>query len=1215
MKIKNASELLASATFTPINNTTKLSLHQTLPSSPPQQQQKKPQRQTAAQRRAALLAQKTIIAPDESVKDTLTITTTTTTTETTSPITATTTESISPIITSITETTSSSTTTTNETVSCDKKIEQKEENAIPTPPISPSLDSCSVCTASLEANSRILSVKRDGNLKAVMMEFSTMKKQGLTLTHHTYNLVLDAHATLRREGSPLAPMLRVYDEMVRSRIQPSSYTYTLLLRTLCRRDVEVQKTVAMLKRQSARTGQLVQDIDILEAEANLDKAMDLFGKATAAQHTQVFEVDLFNQLLRVLSHYGDTVHALEVFTQLEQSTNASPNAATFAALINLFGRAGDIQAARRYFAMYQELKHDMGVHDSSYVYNALVDSHLKCGLLEGAIRVIEKDMIQDAVKLTIIPYNSVIRHYCTQGEMEKAHGVVNQLLRDPEHLPQPDASTYGPILAAYCHAHDLQGATDVYADLIKTDIAKSYGNLANYALLCLSKNQGEKALQVVEDMRVARLEPDPVLACRIISYFIHSDAVDQSISALHTILGVLSPRTLAKGQRLLIDTSLQLVSTVKDVHQALRVAQVTSCLWFGGKLPVPLSKTLVRLYQDMGASSSFTLSDYTILFDAVIILATVHHHNSNQVEIKGVDEPMSLFLSLLKGMQSDHLFPSSNLVSRVAAFWQMKGDVTAEATWRSAVDPVCSSSSDDQSTDVKSTTSATTTTTTTATTTTETNSAENDSSTVLTQEDATVSIDLFDVTTSQDIMKSVMHGHINNAMSSLNSIMASDKLPSPDSLRDAIALVGKQGHMDMALKMYQICLEAYETIEQDQGYDKSQAIYLITNSILIGYAQQGDMANAKVYYDQIKKMGLFPDGNGYASLLLGSAKCATDEASDALTIYDEAKRHNVKPTTFFYNVVISKLAKARKLESALYLFEEMREFKVTPNSITYGAIISACVRAGSETHARRLFGEMLSSPSYQPRVGPFNNMMQFYVRQQPNRERVLEYFAELRRRHIKPSPHTYKLLMEAYASMTPYDMPTAHRMLSEMERRDRIRPQATHYATLIYAYGTLQRDVQSADRVFGEMVKSQVPPDEAVYQAMLDTLISNDHLERAEVMYQEMLDTIDKSSSPYIENLFIRGYGQKGLLDKAESVFNKMTDDKSMTSLDMYDSGDNNEDVSNTIVVREPSTYEAMVRAYLDNKLVDKAKLILDQMVQRDFPGKVLAVVADLVLE
>jgi pentatricopeptide repeat protein len=396
--------------------------------------------------------------------------------------------------------------------------------------------------------------------------------------------------------------------------------------------------------------------------------------------------------------------------------------------------------------------------------------------------------------------------------------------------------------------------------------------------------------------------------------------------------------------------------------------------------------------------------------------------------------------------------------------------------------------------------------------------------------------------------------------------------------------------------MYTACIDAYKSSNWEVAR-MERAIYMVSNSILIGYAQQGDMVNAKKYYQQIKALNRYPDGNGYASLLLGSAKCATDEATDALIIYDEAKRHDVKPTTFFYNVVISKLAKARKLESAMRLFEEMQSFDIMPNSITYGAIISASVRAGSETLACKLFSDMIAS-SQPPRVGPFNNMIQFYVRQQPDREKALSYFAELRRCRIKPSAHTYKLLMEAYCSIAPYDMPTAYRMLSEMELRDRIHPSATHYATLIYSYGILQRDVRSADRVFEEMSKKHVAKDEVVYQAILDTLISNDQMERAEELYVTMRTEIARSSCPYIENVFIRGYGQRGHLEKARHMFDAMSDDKINHS---------NE------VIREPSTFEAMVRAYADNDQVGQAKQVFELMVQREFPEKVTAVVAELV--
>ncbi|KAI8379118.1 uncharacterized protein BYT42DRAFT_496477 [Radiomyces spectabilis] len=1030
---------------------------------------------------------------------------------------------------------------------------------IPTPPLSPVTVPEEVPSftkpdpASLEANSRILNAKRDNNLKAVMTEFGTMKKRRIPLTYHTYNLVLDSQCTLRREGTPLTQLLKVYDEMLRVHIRPNSYTYTVVIRALCKRDVEVQKTVAMLKRQSQRTGYPCDDMKTLQNEKNLEKALQVFRQAAVEGLVQELDVEVYNQLLRVLSHYSNTSDALFVFEKLDRSAHASPNSATFAALINLFGRSGDIHAARSYFQKYCAVKSTLGPHDASYVYNALVDSHLKCGQLENAFKVIERDMKQDGVKMTAIPYNSIIRHYCAQGQMDKAKELLSQMETTGE--PMPDASSYGPVLAAYCHLGHFEEASGIYEALLKTDIAKAYGNLANYALLCVANDRSDKALEVVEDMRSVGLEPEPVLAQRIVTGFAAKQEIAQAIGALHTVLTVMSPRSVSKGMKNLISAALKIVAGCQSsLRQTLSVAHT-----IGQKchtLPANLASYVVESYRlDKSHRRLLTVADYAMLYDSTLLCTD----GSSCGE---------LVMDLLDDMRDNGLMPSSSIYSRVLAHLEKSDEYQVVAMWKA-----CFQLDEEDHELVRR--------------------PRSPCKPAMTREAEVAS---------SKIMKAVMQGQREVAVSILQTQFGlSMAVPVPEVMRDAIALVGKQGHMATALVMYDLCMQHFENLNDA---DRPRAVYMISNSLLIGYAQQGDMMNAKKYYDAIKAMGQYPDGNGYASLLLGSAKCTTDEASDALTIYEEAKRHNVKPTTFFYNVIISKLAKARKLDMALALFEEMQQFKVMPNSITYGAIISACVRAGSECQARRLFGEMLSSPSYQARVGPFNNMMQFYVHQQPNRDRVLEYFAELRRRHIKPSPHSYRLLMEAYASMAPYDMPKAYSMLAEMERVDSLRPQATHYATLIYSYGTLQRDVQSANRVFAEMRKAKVPADEAVYQAMIDTLISNDQLHEAEKLYAEMVASIPRTGSPYIENLFIRGYGDKSMLDQAEAIFNAMSDDKLSQTPSV-----------GCKVIREPSTYEAMVRSYMQNNMVQKAKAVLDQMAERVFPEKVIAAVADLVLE
>ncbi|GAA5794911.1 hypothetical protein HPULCUR_000259 [Helicostylum pulchrum] len=1020
-----------------------------------------------------------------------------------------------------------------------------------TPPPSPK--TAPVTSACFEANDRILTAKRNGQLKTVMNEYVALQKEGLLFTDHTYNLILDSYASLRSNGTPLTPMLKIYNEMIQSDIQPSSSTYAILIRTLCKRDVEVQKVIAMLKRQNARASSNKSNNMVeLESEENLNKALAIFDAAVSENLVQYFDAELYNQILRVLSHYGNTVDSLRVYDQLE--LHSIPTSATFAALINLFGRVGDLPSALIYFEKYTQLKESVGPHDASYVYNALVDAHLKCDNLEGALKIVHQDMNNNEVKVSTIPYNSIIRFYCIKNDMNAAKKLINSMKESG--FPQPDASSYGPVLSSYCQVSMYSEATEMYDALIKTDISKSYGNLANYALLCLKNSNHVRIIQVINDMRHAGLEPDSVLAERIVAHFAKLGKVEQSLEALSTILETMKPRTLSKGIAQIKSAAIQAAAAANgNFEQSLQVARIMTPHAPHG-LPVQLAKILIENYEFDSNHDIIAESDYSILFDAALTIASDPATHTRHA--KSSLSPLNIFVfSLQTEMASKNLKVSASIKSRIMTYFVRTSDKKAAQKWESlfidvVVEDVVPSKSVSES------------------------------------EEASIAV-----------MKAAIHGQLEESLDILRTRIVDARLiPTAEPLRDAIAFVGKQGHLETAVTMYEIVIKCYKEATLD-AQRIERAVYLMTNSILIGYAQQGDMVNAKKYYEQIKSMGRYPDGNGYASLLLGSAKCATDEATDALTIYDEAKRRDVKPTTFFYNVVISKLAKARKLESAMKLFEEMQHFKIMPNSITYGAIISACVRAGSEPLARKLFTEMLASASFQPRVGPFNNMIQFYVRQQPDRERALEYFSELRRRHIKPSAHTYKLLMEAYSVIAPYDMPTAHRMLSEMERRDHIRPQATHYATLIYSYGTLQRDVQSADRLFQDMEAKQVAKDEVVYQAMLDTLVSNDQLERAEKLYQQMQATIQKSSSPYIENVFIRGYGQKGLLEKAKAMFDAMADDKI--------------DQQKEVVIREPSTYEAMVRAYVDSDKMTEANQIFDLMVQREFPEKVTALVAELI--
>lgn len=107
----------------------------------------------------------------------------------------------------------------NTTTTTTTEVEEAEDKVLLTPPSSPeassrvsSLDNDihrkRKMNSTYEYNNRILIAKRNGNIRVVMNEFITMKKNNVPLTQHTYNLVLESHAILRKEGTPLTTMLK-----------------------------------------------------------------------------------------------------------------------------------------------------------------------------------------------------------------------------------------------------------------------------------------------------------------------------------------------------------------------------------------------------------------------------------------------------------------------------------------------------------------------------------------------------------------------------------------------------------------------------------------------------------------------------------------------------------------------------------------------------------------------------------------------------------------------------------------------------------------------------------------------------------------------------------------------------------------------------------------------------------------------------------------------
>ncbi|KAK3389822.1 hypothetical protein B0H63DRAFT_104586 [Podospora didyma] len=352
----------------------------------------------------------------------------------------------------------------------------------------------------------------------------------------------------------------------------------------------------------------------------------------------------------------------------------------------------------------------------------------------------------------------------------------------------------------------------------------------------------------------------------------------------------------------------------------------------------------------------------------------------------------------------------------------------------------------------------------------------------------------------------------------------------------------------------------------------------------------GDRGMAEQFHQELLAMGTTPSANTFG-LYITTLKESTktfDEATEAVKIFHRAKAEGVEPSSFLYNALIGKLGKARRIDDCLFYFGEMRALGIKPTSVTYGTIVNALCRVSDEKFAEELFDEMEAMPNYKARPAPYNSMMQFFLTTKRDKAKVLEYYERMQAKGIAPTAHTFKLLVDTHATLEPVDMAAAEAVL-DMIRASGQHPEPVHYASLIHARGCVLHDMEGARRVFDSVMKdTSVAATACLFQALFESMVANHQVADTEAVLVDMRSK-RVELTPYIANTLIHGWAAEKNIAKAKKIYSSVGRDK-----------------------REPSTYEAMTRAYLAVEDREGAKSVVSEMLSRGYPSAVVNKVLEL---
>lgn len=462
------------------------------------------------------------------------------------------------------------------------------------------------------------------------------------------------------------------------------------------------------------------------------------------------------------------------------------------------------------------------------------------------------------------------------------------------------------------------------------------------------------------------------------------------------------------------------------------------------------------------------------------------------------------------------------------------------------------------------------------------------------------------------------------AYNSFLTALQDNTYPFPDSLGRLINALGRIKEVEKVRYVYEAAQHALSVLEKDQASPQSAAWFDVEDQMIVALAHGGDIEGAHAHRSRMLQYGRAPSADAYGALI----RCVNDTTDDSANAYDlfrESQIHGVAPNVYLYNTMISKLAKARKANYAMELFHKMKANGFWPSSVSYGAVIGACCRVGDYQSAEVLFQEMSVQPNFKPRIPPYNTMMQLYTYTKPNRERVLYYYNALLEAKVCPTAHTYKLLMDAHGTIDPIDLHAMEDVFSRLIADRGVQVQGTHWSSLIHTYGCVNKDLDKAIQVFNSIsthpstlkAKSSLP-DAVTYEALINVFVT---LRRTDLIavYMDQFVANGVRMTAYIANLLIKGYAVAGDLERARGVFESLIDPPQGVAAQNNHAPHESTPVSlvspNTPVYREPSTWEAMVRAELGNGNRDQAVALLERMRARQFPSAVYSRISGIMLD
>ena len=1054
---------------------------------------------------------------------------------------------------------------------------------------------------SKDESDRVAELAASGSYSQIPSVFEGLLREGLTPDVSAYNALLEAAVRLHTDVRHTVPKaLDIYSDMLRRGVMPNKGTYQVLIQLLATRALESIRMVEKLEEQRVRFGGMEEpgkfiflsselEHELLTEDHSLPIAIKLFTLATSRHVGIEFPLDLYRALLTACAMRGEVEQMIQIFAHME-TRKVAPHAEMFPPMIDAFASVGDLKSAVECYNEYRELavSDDKGVfgiveRNDGEVYAAVIRAYFTCGREEGGRLFFNKikssfDGVENRESRLnaieeIVVNDSLIQRTVATGDFVSALQTAKSELQGANLV-----NAVAKICVAAADAGNVAVSSEAY-ELLPTEAPASVTPVV--AMLALHIRQGTLPLAkpywavLTSISHVGRdlIQPTSMYAVALLK----SGCIEEGLLEARNMFSRIRAASAASNSQVVqvreeIDEAIDLFGRVLMQPTSILPPQAAmTLLWSmveNGGLVSPVAEHVVASLGPMGIShlgprdltlalqiQAGMLVNTSGLFDAAHPIRFAH----------------MLDVALSTGLPFDS-FTTQLLEQGLAKLGQTRPDLVQR--WHQYTQPKQSYLSPRFS-------------------------PAREASPALKPSRPEDTFDPYAHSTDfrgSSIIAEALENtngraddHLNNALVKFRNMRRIGRHPRYITYAKLITAAAKCGRMNLAHEILGIARHDVPLVPQ-YGVVK-YGWTSILDAMVAACLNSGERPLAAKYHQELLNMGSAPSANTFG-LYITTLKESTktfDEATEAVKVFHRAASEGVEPTSFLYNALIGKLGKARRIDDCLLYFAEMRANGVKPTSVTYGTIVNALCRVSDERFAEEMFDEMESMPNYKPRPAPYNSLIQYFLNTKRDRSKVLAYYERMKSKNITPTMHTYKLLVDAYASLEPVNMKAAEGILDSISASGQ-RPEAVHFASLIHAKGCVLHDMEGARKIFDDVVRNgRIRPQACLYQALFESMVANHQVSTTPDLLKDMVKR-KVEMTPYIANTLIHGWAADGNVANAKSIYDGIGIQK-----------------------REPSTYEAMTRAFLAAEDRKSATGVVQEMLSRGYPAAVTGKVLELV--